>query len=329
MILPLPMDIRSETIFTLLRLPTARVPRRVWWILAALVMLGWIGAVAYLGRYRPNQVADILLGVAAREILFGGALVLALASAVTLSMTRAPRLAGAALMVFAFLVGHLLYAWIYPRLSARLNLPFLQNTDALGFAAARLVYGVALVAPMLLAWWLAFARQPGWPRLAFSIGDFRVAVRDVQAAAPPIPAGRALLTGYALFCVILFIVMQANVGFGPVRNGTLWPLLPAIGLAAVTNALAEEVIFRGLIQPAFIRAGGVAAGLWMQGLLFGLMHWGMSVGVLAALPVSLLIGLGSVVWGKIAVDTGGLGWVVLAHMMVDLCVMSAFFVPRG
>jgi membrane protease YdiL (CAAX protease family) len=123
--------------------------------------------------------------------------------------------------------------------------------------------------------------------------------------------------------------MQANVGFAPLRHGTLWPLLPAVLLAAATNAVAEELIFRGMVQPAFIRAGGIAAGLWMQGLLFGLMHWGMSVGILAALPVSLLIGFGSIVWGKIAVDTRGLGFVVIAHAMVDIGLMSAFFVPRG
>ena len=59
------------------------------------------------------------------------------------------------------------------------------------------------------------------------------------------------------------------------------------------------------------------------------MHWGLSVGILAALPVSLLIGLGSVVWGKAALETRGLGWVVMAHFLVDVCVMAAFFVPRA
>jgi hypothetical protein len=43
------------------------------------------------------------------------------------------------------------------------------------------------------------------------------------------------------------------------------------------------------------------------------MHWGLSVGVVAALPASLLIGLGSVAWGKYSLDTRGLGWVVIAH----------------
>jgi membrane protease YdiL (CAAX protease family) len=93
----------------------------------------------------------------------------------------------------------------------------------------------------------------------------------------------------------------------PPLAGSLWPLLPGVLVAAVANAAAEEYVFRGVVQPAFIRAGGVAAGRWMQGLMFGLMHWGMSVGVLAALPVSLLIGFGSVVWGKAALDTLGMG----------------------
>ena len=90
----------------------------------------------------------------------------------------------------------------------------------------------------------------------------------------------------------MFVVVQANVLFGPVRTGTLWPLLPGVLLAALGNSLAEEVVFRGLILPAFVRGGGLAASLWMQGLMFGLMHWGMSVGILAALPLSLLMGLG-------------------------------------
>jgi membrane protease YdiL (CAAX protease family) len=302
------IDIRAETIFTLLRLPAARVPVRDWWTLAALALIGWLGAVAFLGVYRPNQVARALYAVAPRDTIFYGAV---------------------ALMILAFLVGHPIYAWLYTHLPATFRVPFRENAHAVGFAWARIGYAAALLAPMLLAWWLAFGRRGGWPRLTLGLGDFRVAGRDISATSPPMPAWRALITGYLLFCAVAFVVMQANVGFAPIRSATLWPLVPAVLLAAVANATAEEFVFRGLVQPAFVRAGGLAAGLWLQGLLFGLMHWGLSLGVIAALPVSLLIGFGSVVWGKVAVDTGGLGWVVIAHAMVDVCVMSAFFVPRG
>jgi membrane protease YdiL (CAAX protease family) len=66
----------------------------------------------------------------------------------------------------------------------------------------------------------------------------------------------------------------------------------------------------------------------VQGLFFGIIHWGLSVGVLAALPTSLLIGLGSVVWGKAAYETRGLSWTIVAHFMIDVAIMAAYFVPR-
>ena len=323
------IDIRTETIFTLLRLPGARVPARDWWTLAGLVVIGWLGAVAYLGEFRPNQVARALYAIAPRNVIFGGALALAALGAVALAAARRRDLAGTALMIAAFLIGHPLYGWVYEYLPASFRVPFPENAHAIGFAWSRVAYAAALSAPMLVAWWIAFGRRGGWPQLRLGLGDFRVVGRDLSAKTPPMPAWRALVTGYLFFCLIVFLVMQANVGFAPVRHGTLWPLLPAVLLAAGANAAAEELVFRGLIQPAFVRGGGIAAGLWLQGLLFGLMHWGMSVGVLAALPVSLLVGFGSIVWGKFAVDTGGLGWVILAHAMVDVCLMAAFFVPRG
>jgi membrane protease YdiL (CAAX protease family) len=322
------VDIRAETIFTLLRLPAARASARDWWTLMALAVVGWLGAVAYLGRYRPNQVARTLYAIAPRDVLFYGAVVLALSAALGLVMARRRHLAGAALIIAAFLVGHLAYSWLYQLIPARFVMPFQENAHAIGFALSRLAYGVGLAIPMLAAWWLVFGRGHGWPRLHLGLGDFTVQNRDVQTSAAAQPAWRALLTGYALFSVAMLVMMQANVGFAPIRHGTLWPLLPAVLIAAFVNGLVEEFVFRGLIQPSFIRGGGVAAGLWIQGLLFGLMHWGMSIGVLAALPVSLLIGFGSVVWGKFAVDTRGLGWVVIAHAMVDVGLMSAFFVPQ-
>jgi membrane protease YdiL (CAAX protease family) len=323
------VDIRDETVVTLLRLSSVRAAASDWCTLVVLAVVGWVGAVAYLGRYRPNQVAQVLYAVASRETLFYGAIAVTLAAVVGLRLIHRRQLAGAALVIASFLVGHLAYAWLYQFMPARFAIPFDENSDAIGFALSRLCYGTGLAVPMVVAWWLAFGRGRGWPRLTLGLGDFTVRSRDIQASAPAEPAWRALLTGYALFCLILLVVMQANVGFGPVRSGTLWLLMPAVLVAAFVNGFVEEFVFRGLVQPAFIRGGGLAAGLWVQGLLFGLMHWGMSVGVLAALPVSLLIGLGSVVWGKLTVDTGGLGWAVIAHAMVDICVMSAFFVPRG
>lgn len=323
------MDVREETIFSLLKRADARPSSRATWLwLAGLALIGWVGAVAFIGRYRPHQVVRMLSLLAPRDVLFWGALALALGCAMLAIIAKRLTLSGAALVIAAFLFGHQIYAWLYPHIPARFDLPFLTNADALRFAVSRLGYGVCVVAPMLVAWRIVFGRDGAfWPPLRFGVGDLNVKGRDVSSKAALVPWWRPLIGGYGAFCLVFLVIMQANVGFKPVITGTLWPLLPGVLLAAAANATAEELIFRGVIQPAFIRAGGVAAGLWMQGLMFGLMHWGLSVGILAALPVSLLIGLGSVVWGKAALDTGGLGWVVIAHAMVDVGLMSAFFVP--
>jgi membrane protease YdiL (CAAX protease family) len=105
-------------------------------------------------------------------------------------------------------------------------------------------------------------------------------------------------------------------------------LFTAVLIAAAANATAEEIIYRGFFQPAFIRYGGAAAGLWVQGLFFGVIHWGLGVGVLAALPVSLAIGIGSIVWGKAAYETRGLAWTIVAHFLIDVVIMAAYFVPH-
>ncbi len=319
-------DLSLRTIFTLPRPGEPGGSQRAQWLqLGILALAAWIGAVAFAGRYRRNQVANGLYSLAAPEVWFWAAFGVAVALAAGAIMARRKELAGAATMVAAFLGGHWIYALLYPLTPAAFRIPFRGLDDALRFAAARLLYASSLLVPMLVAWALFFRGQ-GWPRLTFAWGNFAVLVRDLSAKAQPQPAWRALLGGYAAFCGVFFILLQGGVGFRPVLSGKLWELLPAVLLAALANALAEELIFRGVLQPAFIRAGGATAGLWVQGLLFGMLHWGVSVGVLAALPTSLLIGVGSVVWGKLVLDTRGLGWVVAAHFLIDVAVMSAYFV---
>ena len=96
------VEIRDETIFTLLRLPAARTDVRDWWVLAALTVIGWLGAVAFLGGTGPDPMARTLYAVASPEMLSYAAVALALASAAPWPRC-ASRVAGTALMVAAFL----------------------------------------------------------------------------------------------------------------------------------------------------------------------------------------------------------------------------------
>jgi membrane protease YdiL (CAAX protease family) len=206
------------------------------------------------------------------------------------------------------------------------TIPLGRAADALHFGAARLLWTASILLVAIPLWYLTFGRRDSTTRLPFRWGDWSVAARDMSRKQTPQPYSRSLVGGYLLVVVIVFVLVQAGTGFRPLRSGALITLWPAICLSAIANAVAEEAVFRGVLQPMFLRVGGVAAGLWAQGALFGLVHWGASVGVLAALPTSLAIGLGSVMWGKATLETGGLGWVIVAHAMMDVAVMSAYFV---
>ena len=317
-------DTASDTIFSLLRRPDLRASRADWSALVLLILVGWVGATAFLGRYRPNEVARALNAMIPGDDAFHVMLGAAVAVGALGVIVRQRRLTWGAALVAAFLAGHVLYARLYAITGLRIAIPHRELSDAVSFAGARLLWAASILATTAPVAYLALRRGDA-VRLRFRWGDWSVAARDVSLKEPPRPYSRTLVTGNLLAVVIVFMLAQAGVAFRPVRSLALVALLPAILLSAVANATAEEVVFRGVLQPVFIHVGGVAAGLWAQGALFGLLHWGTSVGVLAALPMSLAIGLGSVVWGKAALETGGLGWVIVAHMMMDIAVMSAYF----
>jgi membrane protease YdiL (CAAX protease family) len=309
-----PEDASAIRLLTIYQLPAGSGGMRDAAWIGLVGLIAWVGALAFVGRYRRRQVAQILFTLGSADLLFWSALVLsAVLGTLALLLFLRRGWAAAAFVVTAFLLGHVIYAWMdawIPRGRGFGEL-FRSTGDGLRFALSRLVYGAAVVGPMLAAWRLVVGRS-AWSALHLGMGDMRVCVRDLSARDNPQPAWRALVGGYGAVCLILFVLLQGAVDFRPL-TGALWPLLPAVLLAAGCNALAEEVVFRGVLQTAFIRAAGVRVGLWGQGLVFGLMHWGLSVGVVAALPASLLIGLGSVAWGKYSLDTRGLGWVVIAH----------------
>ncbi len=52
-----------------------------------------------------------------------------------------------------------------------------------------------------------------------------------------------------------------------------WTAIVAVGIVAVTiGPIAEELAFRGFLQPLLTRSLGPMAAIWLAGLLFGLLH---------------------------------------------------------
>lgn len=303
------------------------VPAGWWWAVPPAIV-AWIGGVAFLGQYRANQIADALASVAPLQMLFWSSVGIGVVGVVLMALLGRRGHGVLWAGVVGYLLGHALYAWLPVHHLIDFRIPFTSTADAVAFVKHRLVYGVCVAATAGAALALSAWMLRAWPRFHLGLGSWSAVGRDFTHRSKPETYGRAML-GFALFAAVLWVIAQMGVELKPLRSGLLWALIPVILIAAITNALVEEVIYRGIMQPAFVQAAGIARGLWIQGVMFGMLHWGMSVGVVAALPTSLLIGIGSVYWGKAVLDTRGLSWVIVAHAMVDVAIMCAYFVPRG
>jgi membrane protease YdiL (CAAX protease family) len=88
---------------------------------------------------------------------------------------------------------------------------------------------------------------------------------------------------------------------------------------AVSNSLAEELIFRGLVQSGFMISGiHWGAALLIQAVLFGLWHFnGVPDGVVG----SLMVFAWGAVLGMIRHRTGGVLAPIVAHICADLTIL--------
>lgn len=120
----------------------------------------------------------------------------------------------------------------------------------------------------------------------------------------------ALPAGAAGFTVALALSWAAGVVVpGPPRplDGAVFGVGWLLTLCA---ALAEELLFRGVLQPVLARAWGIAAALVAQAALFAVAHY---IGGWRD-PVSLFNIFLAAIWlGLLARGTGGIAAPVLAH----------------
>lgn len=153
--------------------------------------------------------------------------------------------------------------------------------------ALRLSWDKLLVGLTLLAWWLG--RQPAScgrsPRRAWLV---------VLATLPLVPA-LALGTGL--------------VGWQPKWPDMIWAWL-AINLLA--TVLAEELVFRGLLQPALVSRLGARQGVLLTAAIFGAVHLPFS-------PLfALVAGLAGLGYGLAYHYSGRLSVAVALHLGVNL-----------
>lgn len=150
------------------------------------------------------------------------------------------------------------------------------------------------------------------PLIVIAIGTAAVERRNAAALGDRPLAGLTL--GLAVGLAGLTVsILYARLA-GALTDGSPQPAMPAVliwglGVTAV-QVLAEEIYFRGWLQPALVARWGQAAGIVAAALAFGALH----VAGGARAPMSLLnLFLGGLMFGLFAARSRGLAAAIGAH----------------
>ncbi|MDH3338320.1 MAG: CPBP family intramembrane metalloprotease [Gammaproteobacteria bacterium] len=290
-------------------------------VAAVLLMLAWLAVNAIWGitSTEPTMIAGWLARVAGLGS-WAGLLTATIAVALGYGMWRRTRsLAGLSLMLLAYLAG----------VAAGESLRDLAQAGILSGMAGRSgaladrAFLLFPVLPMLAAAWLTDRNLARYP---LRIGRWHGAVTSNSADNPTRLWG--LWFGMWLLAIFLPLVlmMQASVNFMPVTSGRLWSALAPLTLLALLNAVGEELVFRGLVLPSLIPLTGTTSALWLQGVFFGLHHWGSSPNPVSGLSMAVVLTFVAYLWGRSVLQTRGLAWAVLTHMSLDCALFWAHFV---
>lgn len=103
-------------------------------------------------------------------------------------------------------------------------------------------------------------------------------------------------------------------------------LLPAL-IFAVSNGVAEEIAYRGVLLHWSARVMGTGPALVGQALVFGLAHGGTDV-IGGAIPLMVALGVGGLLAGIIALRTRSLLIPIAIHIGFDLPIYFAFACPN-
>ncbi len=198
-------------------------------------------------------------------------------------------------------------------------------------AGATLIAAVVAAGMLVLSAQAGFGMAMGWPWFA-GLGDggmesvftlvlfgllVSVAMAGLRVERRRLTLGSGVMTGVGLAVGIggLTVAMLLAMIAGLVQPGQTAAThglgLLLIGtLTVVIQSAAEEVYFRGWLQPVLIRGWGAAAGVIVAALAFSALH----VAGGARSPMTLLnIFLAGSLFGMIALRTGGILAAAAAH----------------
>ncbi|MBD2837405.1 CPBP family intramembrane metalloprotease [Pseudomonas sp. JM0905a] len=163
--------------------------------------------------------------------------------------------------------------------------------------ALRVSWDKLLVGMTLLAWWLG---------------------RPTPRALAPAPRNAWLAALATLLLVPLLALAIGLVGWQPKWPEMIWEWL-AVNL--LVTVLAEELVFRGLLQPVLVCRLGARDGVLLTAAIFGAVHLPFS-------PLfALVAGLAGLGYGLAFHYSGRLSMAVALHLAVNACHLMLLSYP--
>ena len=229
-------------------------------------------------------------------------------------------------------------------MSSRLRIPVLVRAVVIGLAVglvgtvtwSRLIaantqylpsvpWAAAVMAPILVAWWLYFARGRGRP-------DGTAHARRLGGRANRVPGhlwGPALGAGaLGLLATLLLQGVLARMVTLPRQQDldpTQYPVITVFAwlvMSAVVSGVVEETAFRGYMQGGIERRHGLTTAILVTGGLFGLSHFNHPEVGIALLPFYLAV---AAVYGLVAAATNSTYPGIVLHGGGNLFSAFSFF----
>ena len=166
--------------------------------------------------------------------------------------------------------------------------------------------------------------------LAVLMGILRVRPAAIWWRRPTVPIARLSVLGFFV-AAPLGLLLSAAIArpyFGTFDLNLTDPVALVPGLVfSLSNAIGEEVIYRGAFMAFAGRVIGLRSALVIQAIVFGLAHAGAQF-MGSPLPVVLSVGFGGYIAGLLVLKTRSLMMPIAIHTAIDLPVY-AFFACRN
>ena len=166
--------------------------------------------------------------------------------------------------------------------------------------------------------------------LGVLMGVLRVRPAAIWLRRPAVPVARLSVLGFFVAAPLglLLSVAIARPYFGTFDLNISDPMALVPGLVfSLSNAIGEEVIYRGAFMAFAGRVIGLRSALVVQAAVFGVSHAGAHF-MGSPIPVVLAVGFGGYVAGLLTLKTRSLMMPIAVHAAIDLPVY-VFFACRN